>query len=92
MKKLSGTIGMENGVPVRIPHILLDPSKILMVNVTVSDDNGNYNQQQYDDGVTDGGYNFAVFWDSENIHVTPHEVDSDAILERPISILVIYEE
>lgn len=91
MKKLTGTTASTEGGIVTINHGITDFTKILTVNVVVNDD-GTMNSDQYEAGTTAGEYEFSVDWNSTIIRVINHATNSNAILNEPFTVLIIYEE
>jgi hypothetical protein len=88
MKKVTGTTAGAEGTPTNIPHGL-PGSKILGIHAKV--------EHAPDSGMTPGhvtfaGYQYDAYWNATNVVVYIHATNSENILNKNISVLIIYEE
>lgn len=88
MKKVTGTTPAAEGTPVNIPHGL-NGSKILGIHAKV--------EHAVDSGMTPGhatfpGYQYDAYWNATNVVVYIHASNSENILSKNITVLIIYEE
>lgn len=87
-KKVTGTTAAAEGNPTNIPHGL-NGSKILGIHAKV--------EQGVDSGMTAGhatfpGFAYDAYWNATNVVVYIRAGNSANILNRNITVLIIYEE
>ncbi len=88
MKKLTSTTASSQGSSVNIAHGL-DASKIISIDVMVEWATNSYIHTDYN---WSNGYNFSWYSNGTNIVVNTTSGNSASILNKPIKILVTYEE
>ena len=88
-KKLTGTTGGTEGVTTNIVHGFADISKILGFHVLVRTGSGNRVPPAF---ASVAEHEYDAFMDATNIVVALTATNSGSLLNRAITVLIIYEE
>lgn len=91
LKKISGTTAASQGGTASVAHGLTG-SKILAVNVIVTDGNNIRHPPGNDQPVVASAVEYQVYVGSANLVVALHPTNSSGILSAPFTALITYEE